>query len=96
MRVLDIYGNRFEKDCALEMLCYGRLLLASRTDTRTNQWVLDKIGTSVVRRKKHDVGVGSILAPKNISGVEKQLHLHLERFLAVKRIGQQVRRRLLL
>ena len=36
---------------SFEMWCYRRLLRVSWTDKRTNQWVLDKIGTSLVLRK---------------------------------------------
>ena len=33
---------------SFEMWCYRRLLAVSWTDKRTNQWLLDKIGTSPV------------------------------------------------
>ena len=36
---------------SFEMWCYRRLLRVSWTDKRTNQWVLDEIGTSLVLRK---------------------------------------------
>ena len=40
-----------EKIGSFEMWCYRRLLRVLWTDKRTNQWVLDKIGTSLVLRK---------------------------------------------
>ena len=36
---------------SFEMWCYRRLLRVSSTDKRTNQWVLEKIGTSLVLRE---------------------------------------------
>ena len=44
-----------EKIFSFEMRCYIRLLRVSWTEKRTHQWVLDKIGTSPVMPKKHDI-----------------------------------------